>query len=127
MQKVVLEPFRSWVALSKRLNIINSDDDFAAALRAGVHLESKMRFLILISLLTVSALAGPQATKTDPTARTIRETGNKNLATQDTTADAADNSTGATGKQKSKPKPAQREEKKTGKTGRNTGASKSRN
>jgi hypothetical protein len=86
-----------------------------------------MKILILISLLTVSASAGPQATKTDPTARTIRETGKKNLATQDTTADAADSSTGASDKQKSKPKPTQRQEKKTGKTGRNTGASKSRN
>ena len=71
-----------------------------------------MKMFILVSLITASTFA--QSSKTDPTTRTIRETGSKNVATQDTTADAADNPTGGTTKQKSKPK--QRQAKKTGTT-----------
>jgi hypothetical protein len=70
-----------------------------------------MKTFVLISLITAST-AFAQSTKTDPTTRTIRETGSKNVATQDTTANAADNATGGTTKQKSKPK--QRQPKKTG-------------
>jgi hypothetical protein len=88
-----------------------------------MEMKTAMKIFIVISLITAATLAqgAGQSTKTDPTTRTIREAGSNDLARQDTTADAAENSTAVANKEKSKPK--QRQVKKKGTTTGTPGAS----
>jgi hypothetical protein len=87
--------------------------------------EAQMKIIIVTALMAASAMlncAAAQSTQTDPTTRTIRETGSKNIATQDTTADAAPNKTAGSNKPKAAPKKRQAKQKEAG--GNNSDASK---
>jgi Ni/Co efflux regulator RcnB len=69
---------------------------------ASVRIRTSMRTLIFVVAISIAA-AFAQSTQTDPSTRTIREKGQRNQATQDTTADQAANTASDTGKQKAKP------------------------
>jgi hypothetical protein len=72
--------------------------------------------IIAISMITSAMFA--QSTQTDPGTRTIRETGSRNAATQDTTADQAQNTPSDKTRKKSKPRRQQAKTKATTPNGR---------